>query len=487
MKKHLVLMSLFMAASTNFFGALEGRAFAFGVSGKDGARGSHGADGKQGEDIGVFANGEARQFYLNGSNGSLGGDGSSGSDAYACSYSEGYGNEYGASGGDGGDGGDGGAGGRGGDITVFYTDIAKIKSITLESQGGYGAPGGYGSTPGYGCECYSSSWSRESCHTEQSCSSTRVCEDTGTTHTQDGRTAPARVCHDHRVCRPVTSCSTNYYSCSDGSDGRKGSDGAQGKDGRWGRISLVKNLKKLPKEKSFVSFDVSSFVQGEAGAQESGEKPATALLKKQIWKNKKGAKNLFAEGSLIQDSYREYVRLAERKLRLVWEASSPVEKFKGNKFFVEFDGEKFEIKTEGDDFLKYDVQEKAGETLVTVSEAFKKADIEKLKVQGTKGYGDNLVISIKDEAGLSSIVKSEIKLEFVHKSWFSWFVVYNETVPANALSFSDGEIKIHVGKLGIMYKAIKRRKKVRFTVYIKRSFGNNSTSVKEFYGPVKLY
>ncbi len=466
MKKFCFLMALCVVT---------GSSYAFGIKGSDGSNGSPGVNGRNGEDVSVHASGEKRVFILNGTNGTNGQDADYGSNAYSCSYSEGYGNEYGADGGDGGNGGSGGDGGRGGDVVIYYTDIAKLKQITIENQGGYGAFGGRGADGGFGCQCHSSSWSLESCRTEQSCSTERVCEDTGTTRTQDGVTAPARVCHDRRTCTPVTSCTTDTYHCSDGSDGSHGRNGSDGVDGRWGQISLVRNLKKLPEQFPSGDFDVLELSTKEI------------LLSKRIWKVKSGATELFSHDSVISDSYREFVRLATKKFKLVWKAESSVEKFKANRFKVSFDGFKVYFKDEGEDFLEYDVTEEEDTVIVTVTKAFKKEEVTKLKVDGTSGYGKNLVISIKDSAGVSTEVMNKVKLQFVHRSWLMWYVVYDKEVPAHALEITDDEIKIKVGELGILPKAIKRRKKVRFTVKVERSFGNNTTEIEEFFGPVKLY
>lgn len=464
MKKLLLFCTMLVVAQTGH---------GFGVSGSGGSDGRDGQNGKNGEDIAVMA--LPGTYYLNGTSASIGRDGSDGSDAFACSYSEGHSNEYGADGGAGGDGGDGGNGGRGGDATIFYSDLAELKSITIENQGGYGAPGGRGANPGYGCQCYSSSWSVQSCSTTESCTTTRVCEDTGETRTQGGRTAPARVCHDRRVCSPVTSCSTETYSCYDGSAGRSGRNGSHGGDGRWGLISLVKDIEELPGQFPSGTFDVTELAREEI------------LLSKRLWKKKTGAKSLFHQSSLIQDSYREYVRLAQRDFRLVWKAQAPVENFIGNKFALSYDGEKLTFKDSGDDFLKYEVQELEDATVVTVTEAFKKDELINLEVAGTNGYGDKLVITVKDKAKLSHLVENKVKLQFVYKKWFTWWVVYDEVVPASALEITEDGIVIHVGKLGLEYSYIKKRRKVRFTVSIDRSFGNNTANIEEFFGPVKLY
>lgn len=211
------------------------------------------------------------------------------------------------------------------------------------------------------------------------------------------------------------------------------------------------------------------------------------LLSKRLWINKTGARNLFAADSLIQDSYREFLKLAQARFRLEWKAQASIEKFKDTKFHLSFNGEKVSFKVQGEDFLKYETFIEDDTLVVAVTEAFKKSELTQLKVDGAQGHGNNLFIKIKDKAGLSRLVDNKVSLQFVHKSWFQWWVVYDQVVPAEALVIEAEQITIDASKLDLPYKAIKRGKKVRFTVKIERSFGNNKTVVEEFFGPIKLY
>jgi hypothetical protein len=51
--------------------------------------------------------------------------------------------------------------------------------------------------------------------------------------------------------------------------------------------------------------------------------------------------------------------------------------------------------------------------------------------------------------------------------------------------FAD-RIEIRVGELGIESKYIKKRRRVRYTLNIKRSFGDNSTNVELSQDKIKL-
>jgi len=461
-------------------------AFGFGYSGSDGSSGTDGYDGRNGEDIITIVDGSEQSFSLNGTNGTSGSNGSSGSSASSCYQDTGHSNEYGASGGDGGRGGDGGAGGRGGDLTFFYKDIKDLKNIFIENQGGYGAPGGYGSAGGYGCSCSTYSWSHEvcstseSCTTTESCSTERVCEETGATRTENGQTAPIRRCHDRRTCtpstscRPVTTCSNESYSCSDGSDGSSGRDGYHGQDGRYGHIKLVKNITELP---------------GELLSLKTTFKEASSVdleMAKQIWVSKSGIKSLLSENSNVSDSYSEYSHLATRKFRFVWAAKRSMDEFNSLAIELSYDGEKINFSLPKELFIEKEVEQVDGITIVTVTKLFKKDELEKLKISETKSYGKKLQLLVKDEAGVSSDVETKVRLQFVHKKLLSWYVVYDKEVPAKNLDITDDKIIVNVGELGIPSEYIKKNKRVRYTLWIGRKFGDNSTTVNLHQGKIKL-
>ncbi len=214
---------------------------------------------------------------------------------------------------------------------------------------------------------------------------------------------------------------------------------------------------------------------------------AATQLSKQIWEDRKGAKALFNQASNIRDNYSHFIKLATKNFRLVWNNERDISKFDNNEIILSFNGSTISHQIKGEDFFEIDPKEEDGVTVVYINNAYKKSEFTQLKVKGIENYGDNLEVTIEDKAKMSMIVKNQVSLQFVYRKWFQWWVVYDELVPAEALSIMEGKIIIHVGKLGLPYKAIKRKRKIRFTVKVKRSFGNNSADVEEFFGPVKLY
>lgn len=453
-----------------------GSAYGFGISGDDGRNGQSGRDGKNGKDITIHADGNAHTFDLNGESAySNGMSGEHGENASSCYHNQGQSNEYGADGGDGGNGGDGGDGGRGGDILVYYKNLKELKQLTIFAEGGHGTSAGYKGYGGNGCSCSTSSWTIESCWTDQVCRTVERCRDVPGGTRPDGSHRPGRrVCRDVKECSDVRKCEDKTYYCRDGSDGSDGSDGRDGSKGRYGHISLVKGIDQLPNQSPKKEGPISAFLKSE-------------VLSKQIWEGRSGAKDLFSASSNVRNDYSHYIRLAQKSFKLVWNNEREISEFENNHLVLSFNGETIAHQIKGEDFFELEPKEENGETVVYINKAYKKSEFTQLKVKGATGYGDNLEITIDDSATMSQVVKNQVSLQFVYKKWFQWWVVYDEVVPAEALTITDDKIVIHVGKLGLPFQAIKRKRKVRFTVNVKRSFGNNSADVEEFFGPIKLY
>ena len=65
-------------------------------------------------------------------------------------------------------------------------------------------------------------------------------------------------------------------------------------------------------------------------------------------------------------------------------------------------------------------------------------------------------------------------------------MTYDKLVPKDKMSIYADRIEIRVGELGINPKHIKKRRRVRYTLNMKRSFGNSSTRAKLHQSKIKL-
>jgi hypothetical protein len=202
--------------------------------------------------------------------------------------------------------------------------------------------------------------------------------------------------------------------------------------------------------------------------------------------NKSGIKKLLDNKSNVNGSYQEFSHLSVKKFRFVWDARRDGSVFAKSKLKLNFDGVQVSVTFASDLFLKFETRNTEDLTIVTITDIFKQDEIEKLKISETKGNKKSLSILIKDETGISSLVKTDIKLEFVHKKMFWWYVVFSKTIPAEALEIMNDSIKINIGQLGISSKHTKRGKRVRYTLWITRTFGDKSTTAKLHQKSTKL-
>lgn len=426
----------------------------FGVQGRSGYDGRSGQDGANGQDISVVADGRPVQLDLRGGDGTDGMDGDQGGDAFSCYQRRGMDNEYGAAGGDGGDAGRGGNGGDGGDATFFFNDHSELKNIYLDNSGGRAAVAGRAGYGGRGCHCSFYNWTHRICRTENQCTIRRVCDPNG------------QNCRDIRECRPVQVCRNANFSCFDGRSGRNGVSASSGSNGTYGSLKLVPGRTDIPSHNPSAELTFSQLAD------------YNYTLTKRIWREKNDGHALFAPGSRISGHYSEFVELRPHVVALKWEANRPLSDFAESRLGMTFDGHSVELDWPEDILVKYELRVVAGGSEIVVKEIYTAKEVSDLKIASTTSYGNNLAVKVSDGAQLSDRIKNEVKLEWVHRKWRIWYVVYDKLVPEEFLSITPDGIEVQVGKIGIPSAYIARGKLIRYTLWIKRSLGNNFTEVK---------
>ena len=444
--KYVLLFSLLL--STNIW------SYTFGIQGRDGQSGRSGALGSDGQSITFYASSDFRTLYLNGEDGSDGTDGYNGSDAYACNQRMGRFNEIGARGGNGGYGGNGGNGGDGGDITIFYQSDDDLKNITVQNKGGVAGRGAYGGSPGQGCFCYQRSWTHRVCRTVSQCRDRRVCDTNG------------QNCRTQRDCRPVRRCHTEYYSCANGQAGGNGRNGRNGRDGSFGKVNLVKSLNSLPAQNPRATLTIGQLSQSDF------------VLSKRIWSRRSDGHSRLGNGSVISGQYREFVKLAVHKVGIKWNSNRNIDQFKNFQIAAVFDGHEVAFNMPHGVLIDYELVKNGDSTAIVVNDIFTEDEVKQLEILSTKGYGNSLEVIVKDGFKVSDKVTNKVKLQWVHRKWRIWYVVYDQVVPTEFIDVDSESIKVSVGRVGIGRTYINRGKLIRYTLWIKRSLGNRTIEVK---------
>ena len=260
--------------------ALAAQVRTYGRDGRDGINGRDGRDGRDGDQQSIFIDGAPRRVSTIGA---LGRDGEEGGDADrpTCSAQP-HDVRYdlqAPDGGDGGDGGEGGRGGQGGAVTLYYTDPTQLRQVFVNAAGGDAGRGGRGGRGSGGCRCDDRSWRVEVC--------------------QDGN------CHEER------------YDCRDGDSGRYGRDGRDGATGAPGQVWLIDQVELLPPERPTLTEPLSTWLS----------QPAT--LSKHRWEARSGIGALLASGSVVADTYNQYLGQVEAQVQLLWQAPRSPTQFLG--------------------------------------------------------------------------------------------------------------------------------------------------------------
>jgi len=203
------------------------------------------------------------------------------------------------------------AGEDGGTLTVYYTDLADLRNIYVDASGGEGGAGLPGSTT-YRCPPPHPSWEDENNLLEPSIPDVEInlppelppeiqnqINQSSTSVTKDFDPNDIRIRQSPRPgCTPQTSA-----------------PGPTGKDGRPGQLRIVNREELVPPETPETSATLAELI----------EQPVD--LSKHLWRERQGAADLLAPGSIIADEYQEYVEQLAVTAQLQWEADSPLSDF----------------------------------------------------------------------------------------------------------------------------------------------------------------
>ena len=398
----------------------------------DGSDGRSGRSGSSGRDTTVFADGSPVSLDLSGRNGE---DGEDGEDGYRARCHRKYGDKakqdiHAPDGGKGGDAGSGGNGGSGGNLSVYYNNIADLRSILVRSLGGEAGRGGRGGDGARGCRCHRQSWTVESC--------------TGKKGTDSYK------------------CKKRKYRCYNGSDGRDGYDGRNGQRGSLGILSLVKGKQQLAPDNP----------QAELNFLELQNK--SIRLTKNRWIARNGAVSLLAPGSVIADKYREFDRRIERDFQVVWLEKQPISNFSklNLKLNLNNDG-KIEVDFPKKLWLDISKKQEGDLTKLVVNNAIPEKEVTELAVADFVGSGENLKLSLVDLARKSDIIKTRFRVEYEIRGDNGG--EYEADIPPEFVTQDYNRFILALGKLPIPQKGLEVGTKVRIKVSAIRSLGKRST------------
>ncbi|MDZ8137296.1 MAG: collagen-like protein [Nostoc sp. DedQUE04] len=409
----------------------------YGRDGRAGTDGRSGRDGSSGENQNIFVNGSPVNLDLSGKDGE---DGEDGEDGYQpdCGSQRGdrVSHDINApDGGSGGNGGKGGDGGNGGSLTVYYSNLADLRNISVRATSGEGGRGGRGGRGTEGCNCHRRRWEVKTCQ--------------GTPGSPDYK------------------CTEKVYRCSDGSDGRDGSDGSDGSQGRLGTLSIVNSKEPLAADTPTVRLAMSELLNKQF------------KLSKNKWNQRIGAASLLAPGSAIADDYREFEQRLEEAFQIVWQERQPITSFGNQAVTLNLtDNKQVEITFSEELWVEGNSKSEANLTTFTVNHAIPKKDVTRLAVAEFADAGQNLNLKIVDLAAKSDAINTQFRVKFRAQDSLHGFSGYKTEfegdIPTELVTRDYNRFTLALGKLKIPDDALRPGVNVDIEVVATRSLGIRS-------------
>ncbi|MBN3923793.1 collagen-like protein [Nostoc sp. NMS4] len=405
--------------------------------GRAGTDGRSGRDGGSGENQNIFVNGSPVNLDLSGKDGEDGEDGEHG-DRPDCGSQRDNRISHDISapdGGNGGNGGKGGNGGNGGSLTVYYTNLADLRNISVRATGGQSGRGGRGGKGTEGCNCHRRRWE------------VKICK--GTPGSPDYK------------------CTDKVYRCSDGSDGRDGSDGSDGSPGRLGTLSIVKSKEALAADTPTVQVGISELTNKQFN------------LSKNKWNQRIGAASLLAPGAAIADDYLEFEQRLEEAFQVVWQEKQPITSFGNQVVKLNLtDNKEVEINFPEELWVDGNTKSQANLTTFTVNHAIAKKDVTRLAVAEFADAGQNLNLKIVDLAAKSDIINTQFRVKFRAQDSLQGFsgykTEYEGDIPNELVTRDYNRFTLALGKLKIPDEALRPGVNVDIEVVATRSLGTRS-------------
>lgn len=404
--------------------------------GYKGTNGRTGRNGRSGQNQTISVDGSSVNLNLSGTNGE---DGEDGENAYRprCPRNRRrniQSNIYVSNGADGGRGGKGGDGGNGGSLTVYYSNLADLKKVSVRANGGEGGRGGRGGLGTLGCTCRRRRWKIRTC--------------TGTRGQSNYR------------------CTEKIYRCYDGKNGRNGMNGRDGKRGDLGTLTIINSKKQLRNDQPTQKVTISQLITQKL------------QLSKNKWQLRQGATSLLATGSIIADEYREFVKRLEGSLKLIWQEKQPITKFANQTVKLSLnDTAKVEIDFPESIWVNGSSQIENQVTKFTVNHAIPKQEVRRLAISEFAGMGKNLNLKIVDLARKSDVIKTQFKVIYRASNNYSdndHETFYEGKIPDTLVTRNYNRFTLALGQLKIPSQALSSGVDVDIEIVAIRSLGGRS-------------
>jgi hypothetical protein len=319
-------------------------------------------------------------------------------------------------------------------LTLYYRTRADLRQIYVDAQGGRGGLGGRGGEGGEGCRCRYRDWDVETC---------------------SGGT-----------------CTTERFICDDGEEGYYGRSGDSGRDGQVGSVSVINQTEPLLPENP-------SQIQGLDALMQQ-----PVRLSRNLWEERSGALALLAPGSIVADTYREYVGRVEGQVQIQWEASRSPNTFLGLAPTAAIQADGSRTVTFPEQLWVTGNYQQAGDlTTYVVTGAVQASDATRLAWGTIRGRSSDFVAAVIDRAGESEYLNTTFHLTYRTANGdprddrrLRYSTQYEGTLPTDLVSRDNNRFELALGRLPVSGRHLQGGTYVQMELTIQRSLGNNSAT-----------
>lgn len=351
-------------------------------------------------------------------------------------------------------------GGDGSTLTVYYTDLAHLRNIYVDASGGKGGTG-LPSRTTYHCpsspmELHIPELDIEDIPLPELPQPQDQIKQSSTSFTKDfDLNDLPHPQTPQSGCTPITSV-----------------PGPTGEDGRLGQLRIINREKFLPPETPQVSATVAELM----------EQPVD--LSKHLWRERQGAADLLASGSIVADEYQEYVEQLEVTAQLQWEASQPLSNFDATQATLYLQEDGHVLVDLGEEMWSLSENRQRNDlTEVVITALVPEAEVLDLVEGGFQPSGDTLNLVVIDLAGHSGTLDTTFHIHYRSTNRHqldapreNWQTHYQGEVLAAAVTQDHNRFSLDLSQLPIEPQYLRPGVPVQIELVVTRSLGQRSVS-----------
>jgi hypothetical protein len=241
--------------------------------------------------------------------------------------------------------------------------------------------------------------------------------------------------------------------CNGGSDGNAGSKGKDGYNGSRGYLYLVPSPTIYTPNVTKHSSTINTL-----------SKISVEMILN-YWETKKGAKDLLATDSVVQDSYYSFKKVNKMNVDLLWDTNKNQKDYNNIKLSLNYNGAEIAVNFK-DAFVDYIVETSQNRTTIIIKNIYKKDELLNFIDFSISGQRQNLKLKFKVNSSDLRLEDVKFGIEVFKKRFLSkhYVSIHDQRNANDLLEISNGDINISVGQLPIKSRHLKRKKNIEVNI-----------------------